>query len=64
MIAGPEGVRAALEAVRNGEEIDYDGAASPLDWNATGDLVTGFVEIWEYRGGKIVAIESRAFDLR
>ena len=64
VIAGPEGVRAALETVRNGEEIDYDGAASPLDWNATGDLVTGFVEIWEYRGGKIVAIESRAFDLR
>ena len=64
VIAGPEGVAAALEAVRNGEEIDYDGAASPLDWNATGDLVTGFVEIWEYRGGKIVAIESRAFDLR
>ena len=64
VIAGPEGVRAALEAVRNGEEIDYDGAASPLDWNATGDLVTGFVEIWEYRGGRIVAIESRAFDLR
>ncbi len=64
VIAGPEGVAAALEAVRNGEEIDYDGAASPLDWNATGDLVTGFVEIWEYQGGKIVAIESRAFDLR
>ena len=64
VIAGPEGVAAALEAVRNGEEIDYDGAASPLDWNATGDLVTGFVEIWEYRGGKIVAIESRPFDLR
>ena len=64
VIAGPDGVRAALGAVRNGEEIDYDGAASPLDWNATGDLVTGFVEIWEYRGGKIVAIESRPFDLR
>ena len=64
VIAGPEGVAAALEAVRNGEEIDYDGAASPLDWNATGDLATGFVEIWEYRGGKIVPIESRPFDLR
>ncbi len=64
VIAGPEGVAEALEAVRNGEEIDYDGAASPLDWNATGDLATGFVEIWEYRGGKIVPIESRPFDLR
>ena len=64
VIAGPEGVAAALEAVRNGEEIDYDGAASPLDWNASGDLATGFVEIWEYRGGKIVPIESRPFDLR
>lgn len=64
VIAGPEGVAAALEAVRNGEEVDYDGAASPLDWNATGDLQTGFVEIWEYRGGKIVPIESRPFDLR
>ncbi|MXZ46541.1 MAG: ABC transporter substrate-binding protein [Chloroflexi bacterium] len=64
VIAGPEGIAAALEAVRNGEEIDYDGAASPLDWNATGDLQTGFVEIWEYRGGKIVPLESRPFDLR
>ena len=64
VIAGPEGVAAALEAVRNGEDVDYDGAASPLDWNATGDLQTGFVEIWEYRGGKIVPLESRPFDLR
>lgn len=57
VIAGPEGVAAALAAVRNGQDIDYDGAASPLDWNAAGDLATGFVEIWEYRGGKIVPIE-------
>ena len=64
VIAGPEGVREALEAVRNGEEIDYDGAATRLDWNAAGDLVTGFVEIWEYRDGRIVALESRPFDLR
>lgn len=64
VIAGPEGVAAALAAVRNGQDIDYDGAASPLDWNAAGDLATGFVEIWEYRGGKIVPIESRPFDLR
>ena len=64
MIAGPEGVAAALDAVRAGDAIDYDGAASPLDWNATGDLQTGFVEIWEYRGGKIVPLESRPFDLR
>ena len=62
-IADPDGVRAALEAVRDGADINYEGAATPIDWNAAGDVTRGFMEIYGYRGGEIVTIEVRPFDL-
>ena len=47
-IAGADGVAAALNALREGEPIDYDGAASTLDWDANGDLTRGHIGIWQY----------------
>ena len=61
--AGPDGVRAALEAVGDGADINYEGAATPIDWNAAGDVTRGFMEIYGYRGGELVTIEVRPFDL-
>ena len=60
-LAGPEGVRAALEAARAGEDADYAGAATSLDWNAAGDVAEGLVEIWEWRDGAIVTVELASF---
>ena len=60
-LAGPEGVRAALAAVRAGETPDYEGAATSLDWNAAGDVAEGLVEIWEWRDGSIVTAELASF---
>ena len=62
-IAGPDGVRAALEAVGDGADINYEGAATPIDWDAAGDVTRGFMEIYGYRGGEIVTIEVQPFDL-
>ena len=54
VLPGPEGIRAGLEAVRDGDDVNYEGAATTLDWNADGDVTSGFVGIWTYLDGAIV----------
>ena len=60
---GAESIAAALAAIRSGNDVNYQGAATTLDWNATGDVTTGFIEIWQYIDGTPAAIEEVAFDL-
>ena len=57
VLAGTDGVQAALEAIRDGTGVDYGGAVTSLDWNAAGDVSEGLVEIWEFRDGGIVTEE-------
>ena len=49
---GPQDIAKALELVRSGQDVDYVGAAGQLDFDANGD-VSGTVEIWQIRDGKI-----------
>lgn len=60
---GPDGVAAALDAIRSGDTIDYTGAATTLDWDGNGDVVTGYIGVWQYEGGSIVELSVTAFDL-
>ena len=62
-VAGPAGVRAGLEAIRAGDDINYEGAATPIDWTAAGDVTSGFIEIYGYRDGALVTIEVQPFTL-
>ena len=39
----------ALELIANGDDINYEGAAGPVDFDENGDVV-GPIEIWEGRG--------------
>ena len=61
--ATPSGVAEALRLLRAGEEIDYEGAASTLDWDANGDLRRGHIAVWRFTadGGtedvEVVAVE-------
>jgi len=41
-------IRLGLEAARDGEDIDYEGAAQTLEWDENGDLASGFVGIWRF----------------
>ena len=63
VVPGAEGIAAGLEAIRDGDDVNYEGAATTVDWDAAGDVATGFIEIWEYQDGSPVAIEELAFDL-
>ena len=47
-IAGPEGVAAALRALADGNDVDYDGASSSMDWDDNGDLRRGHVGVWRF----------------
>ncbi len=48
VIAGPEGVAAALRILAEGGEVDYEGAAVTLDWDENGDLRRGYIGIWRF----------------
>lgn len=49
-----ENLQAALEALQNGEDIDYEGASGPLDLDENGDPTASNYGTWEYTDGKLV----------
>ncbi len=63
VIAGADGIARALGLVRDGVEVNYEGAGSSVDWNGDGDVVRGWVGIWEYRDGGIVELSEQPFAL-
>ncbi|MEX2032494.1 MAG: ABC transporter substrate-binding protein, partial [Dehalococcoidia bacterium] len=62
-LPGAEGVAAALAAAADGDDIDFEGAATTLNWNEDGDVTTGYIGIWQYSGGQIAELEEVPFDL-
>ena len=62
-IAGGDGIAAALDAIRDGDDINYEGVATTLDWDANGDVTTGYIGIWQYAGGTIEELEQIPFSL-
>ncbi len=62
-IAGPNGVAEALRIVRGGEDVNYEGAAATLDWDANGDLIRGHVGIWRFTAdNRIDEVEAVSFE--
>ena len=46
--ATPEGVAEALRLVREGKDINLEGAGGTLDWDDNGDLTRGHISIWRF----------------
>ena len=46
--ATPQGVADALRLIREGKEINLEGAGGTLDWDAKGELRHGHVGIWRF----------------
>ena len=44
----PAGVGDGLRRLASGQAINYEGAASSLDWDENGDLLRGYVGIWRF----------------
>ena len=57
-ISGPPGdqytfeqLPEAIEALQNGDDIDYQGASGPVDMDEAGDATSGVYDIYEFREG-------------
>ncbi len=63
-VANPPGIKVypgefqkAFNLLRQGKDINYEGAAGSVDFDKAGDVVTP-IEVWEYRDGKIVTLRT------
>lgn len=48
VLATPRGVADGLALLAEGMEVNLDGAANTLDWDANGDLLRGHIGIWRF----------------
>lgn len=48
VIAEANSIANGLRILADGDAINYEGAAMPLDWDENGDLATGFVAVWQF----------------
>lgn len=52
----------AIKLIRAGKDVDYEGAFSPVDFDANGDISSAVFEIWKYTGpGKIDTLSTVTF---
>jgi len=49
----PEDIKKAIQLIKEGKDINYEGVAGSQDFDANGDVV-GTIEVWKVVGGKIV----------
>ncbi len=63
MTAGPQGVADALRILAAGGEIDYEGAATTMDWDEKGDLRRGHVGIWRFTpDGRVETVGAAPYE--
>jgi branched-chain amino acid transport system substrate-binding protein len=48
----------ALTALANGEDIDYQGASGPIDWDDNGDPTAATYELWQFENGEIASLRT------
>ncbi len=54
---------AALEAIGNGEDIDYVGASFATEFDDNGDVTIGAIEVWKVEGEELVQVRTVKVDL-
>jgi branched-chain amino acid transport system substrate-binding protein len=50
---GPAKVGEALDALRHGRDINYNGASGPVDFDDSGDVVADYI-VWQVQNGQFV----------
>jgi branched-chain amino acid transport system substrate-binding protein len=68
-VSGPPGTKVnfltlgrAIRLLRAGKDVDYEGAFSPVDFDARGDIGSAVFEIWRNDGdGKITTLKTITF---
>ncbi len=53
----------AISAVLAGEDIDYEGASGPIDFNEDGDPSAAIYEVWQFQDGAIETLDTFEFGM-
>jgi ABC-type branched-subunit amino acid transport system substrate-binding protein len=53
----PGDFQKAFDMIKQGKDINYEGAAGSVDFDKVGDVVTP-IEVWEYSGGEIKSLRT------
>jgi ABC-type branched-subunit amino acid transport system substrate-binding protein len=53
-----EDLPAAIEALQNGDDIDYQGASGPIDLDENGDATSGVYDVYEFKNGAPETIDE------
>jgi ABC-type branched-subunit amino acid transport system substrate-binding protein len=56
---GEDDITAALGAIANGDDIDYQGASGSVDFNDAGDVTFGAIEVWRVDAATETLITDR-----
>ncbi len=64
MTVTPDNFLEGVEAAANGEDVDYRGASSNVNFNEAGDPANAAYSIWEFAGqdGGVSNLETRSFE--
>ena len=68
-VSGPPGtkvtfaqLRQAIALLRKHKQINYEGAFSPVDFDANGDIGSAVYEVWQYNGNsKFTTLKTFTF---
>ncbi|MGD0764910.1 MAG: ABC transporter substrate-binding protein [Dehalococcoidia bacterium] len=58
VVSGADGIKQAMDLIHQGKAINYQGASGFSGWDANGDVPSGFIQIWQYKGGQIVTVRT------
>jgi ABC-type branched-subunit amino acid transport system substrate-binding protein len=56
-----ENLADAIRAILDGNEVDYEGASGPLNFDENGDPGAALYEVWGFEGGEIATHETFDF---
>jgi ABC-type branched-subunit amino acid transport system substrate-binding protein len=60
---GPEGYAAALALIADGSDINYEGAAGPVDFDEVGDVLLGAIETWHVDAANETFVTDDSFQV-
>lgn len=55
---GPGELVIAMRDIRDGNSIDYEGAAGPIDFEPNGDVPSGYFEVWQWDGTEFIQVTT------
>jgi len=58
MTVTPDNLVEGVEAVADGDSVQYEGASSPVDFDSNGDLSAATFEYWQFQGESIETVDT------